>query len=114
MSDSRALGGGPADDGLPDVPEKPTVPTPAKDRTKASATRTRDHVARQGDKRPGFFRRIAIFVSQVVAEMKKVTYPTKTETWTYFVVVIVFVALIMAYTGLLDLGFGRLNTLIFG
>lgn len=114
MSDSRALGGGSADDGLPDVPQKPATPAAPKDRTKSTATQARADATRKGDKRPGFFRRIAIFVSQVVAEMKKVTYPTKSETWTYFVVVIVFVALIMAYTGLLDLGFGKLNTLIFG
>ena len=114
MSDSRALGGGSADDGLPSVPEKPQVPAAPRDRTKSGATRGRDQVSPADGKRPGFFRRIALFVSQVVSEMKKVTYPTKSETWTYFVVVILFVALIMAYTGLLDLGFGRLNTLIFG
>ena len=53
------------------------------------------------------------FFLQVIEEMKKVVYPTGSETWTYFVVVVVFVAVIMAFTGLLDLGFGRLNALIF-
>ncbi|MDY3664817.1 preprotein translocase subunit SecE, partial [Schaalia hyovaginalis] len=60
------------------------------------------------------FKRIWIFITQVIAEMKKVVYPTGEETWTYFVVVVVFVAAIMAFTGLLDLGFGKLNALIFG
>lgn len=114
MSDSRALGGGSTDDGLPSVPEKPQVPQSPRDRTKSRATPGRDSTPTGGDQKVGFFRRIALFVSQVVSEMKKVTYPTKSETWTYFVVVVVFVALIMTYTGLLDLGFGKLNSLIFG
>lgn len=112
MSDSRALGGGSTDDGLPSVPEKPQVPRT--DRTKTGATRSRnDGPIEDGHKR-GVFSRIRLFVSQVVSEMKKVTYPTKSETWTYFTVVIVFVAVIMAYTGLLDLAFGKLNSIVFG
>jgi len=46
--------------------------------------------------------------------MKKVTYPTGSETWTYFLVVVVFVAAIMLFAGLLDFGFGKLSALIFG
>ena len=46
--------------------------------------------------------------------MKKVTYPTGSETWTYFLVVGVFVAAIMLFAGLLDFGFGKLSALIFG
>ncbi len=57
---------------------------------------------------------MVIFVSQVISEMKKVIYPSGSETWTYFLVVIVFVAAIMAFTGLLDFLFGRLNSLVFG
>lgn len=114
MSDSRALGGGSSDENLP------AVPTPSAaargDRTKAGATRKRHDASgpKSHDvKHRGPFSRIRLFVSQVVAEMKKVTYPSKSETWTYFVVVIVFVAVIMAYAGLLDLAFDRLNSLIF-
>ena len=46
--------------------------------------------------------------------MKKVTYPTGSETWTYFTVVVVFVTAIMIFAGLLDFGFGKLSALIFG
>lgn len=113
MSDSRALGHEPVDDGLPTVPGE-SVPTP-KDRTKQGATKARgDAPQESGRKKRGLFARISLFVSQVVAEMKKVSYPSKSETWAYFTVVIVFVAVIMAYTGLLDLLFGKLNVLIFG
>ena len=65
-------------------------------------------------KRPGFFGGILLFFKQVIDEMKKVTYPTGSETWTYFVVVVVFVAAIMLFAGLLDFGFGKLSALIFG
>ena len=68
-----------------------------KDRTKSGATRKRDD--RPADKKPNIFQRIALFVRQTIAEMKKVTYPTKEELWTYFLVVIVFVALMMLFTG---------------
>lgn len=60
------------------------------------------------------FGRIALFVRQVIAELKKVIWPGKEEWWTYFLVVLVFVAVIMAYTGVLDLIFGQLSVWIFG
>ena len=68
----------------------------------------------QPAKERGFFSKIALFVRQVIAELKKVVRPTRTELFTYFVVVLVFVLAIMAYVGLLDLAFGRLVLWIFG
>ena len=52
--------------------------------------------------------RIVLFFRQVVDELRKVVWPTSNELWTYFVVVVVFIVAIMAFTGLLDLGFDRL------
>ncbi|MDO5034781.1 MAG: preprotein translocase subunit SecE [Actinomycetaceae bacterium] len=60
------------------------------------------------------FGRIVLFVRQVIAELKKVVWPGKEEWWTYFLVVLVFVGAIMAFTGLLDLAFGQLSVWIFG
>ena len=85
-----------------------------RDRTKSAATRKRSEAAEEQNKRPGFFPGIWIFFKQVIDEMKKVTYPTASETWTYFLVVVVFVAAIMLFAGLLDFGFGKLSALIFG
>ena len=85
-----------------------------RDRTKNAATRKRSEVAKEQNKRPGFFGGIWLFFKQVIDEMKKVTYPTASETWTYFLVVVVFVAAIMLFAGLLDFGFGKLSALIFG
>ncbi|QAY70066.1 preprotein translocase subunit SecE [Xylanimonas protaetiae] len=52
--------------------------------------------------RKGVFARIALFVRQVVAELKKVVSPTRQELFTYTGVVLVFVAIVMAFVGLLD------------
>ena len=48
------------------------------------------------------------FYRQVVAELRKVVWPTQQQLITYFVVVLVFVLVIMTIVSLLDLGFGRL------
>ncbi|EEJ54846.1 preprotein translocase subunit SecE [Mobiluncus mulieris] len=65
------------------------------------------------DKELGFFGKIWRFIRQVIDEMKKVVYPTGEELKRYFIVVIVFVGIIMALVGLVDLGFGALTDLIF-
>mgnify|MGYP001813771699 CR=1 FL=1 len=64
--------------------------------------------------RRGLVARIVLFVRQVVAELKKVVRPTRQELFTYIGVVVVFVVIVMAYVGVLDLGFGRLVLWVFG
>ena len=56
----------------------------------------------------------ATFYRQVVAELRKVVWPTQQQLITYFVVVVVFVVVIMAIVSLLDLGFGKLVFKVFG
>ena len=55
----------------------------------------------------------ATFYRQVVAELRKVVWPTQEQLITYFIVVMVFVAVIMAIVSLLDLGFGKLVFAVF-
>ena len=55
-----------------------------------------------------------LFYRQVVAELRKVVWPTQEQLITYFIVVMVFVAVIMAIVSLLDLGFGKLVFAVFG
>ena len=52
--------------------------------------------------------RIVLFFRQVVDELRKVVWPTGSELWTYFLVVVVFIVAIMAFTGVLDFAFNRL------
>jgi preprotein translocase subunit SecE len=54
------------------------------------------------------------FYRQIVAELRKVVWPTQQQLITYFVVVLVFVLVIMTIVSLLDLGFGRLVFKVFG
>jgi preprotein translocase subunit SecE len=53
------------------------------------------------------------FYRQVVAELRKVVWPTRQQLITYFWVVLVFVLVVMTFVSLLDLGFGRAVFAIF-
>lgn len=53
------------------------------------------------------------FLRQVVAELRKVVWPTQQQLITYFIVVMVFVVVMMAFVAALDLGFGQLMFEIF-
>ena len=56
---------------------------------------------------------IPTFGRQVVAELRKVVYPTQEQLVTYFFVVMIFVIFMMALVSVLDLGFGKLVFAIF-
>lgn len=62
----------------------------------------------------GPFGRIALFVRQVMNELKKVVTPTRKELFSYTAVVLVFVVIMMALVSGLDLGFGFLVSWVFG
>lgn len=53
------------------------------------------------------------FYRQVVAELRKVVWPTREQLVTYFIVVMVFVAIMMTIVSLLDLGLGKLAFEVF-
>jgi preprotein translocase subunit SecE len=57
---------------------------------------------------------LRLFMRQVVAELKKVVRPTRTELITYTTVVLVFVLAIMTFVSLLDFGFRNLVLWAFG
>ena len=54
------------------------------------------------------------FYRQVVAELRKVVWPTQQQLVTYFIVVMVFVLVMIAYVSVLDLAFGKAVFKIFG
>ena len=54
------------------------------------------------------------FYRQVVAELRKVVWPTQQQVITYFFVVLVFVAVMMAYVAGLDFGLGKAMFAVFG
>jgi preprotein translocase subunit SecE len=58
--------------------------------------------------------RISLFYRQVIAELRKVIWPTRKELITYTSVVIVFVLMVIAYVSVLDFGFAKGVLAIFG
>ncbi|MBL7496098.1 preprotein translocase subunit SecE [Frankia sp. CNm7] len=54
------------------------------------------------------------FYREVVAELRKVVYPSRTELITYVVVVLVFVSVMTAIVASLDFGLTKLVLLVFG
>ena len=60
------------------------------------------------------FSRIALFYRQVVAEMRKVVWPTRQELITYTTVVVVFVAIFASLVLLFDIGIARTVRAVFG
>lgn len=61
-----------------------------------------------------FFGWLALYVRQILDEMRKVVRPTRSELWQYTIVVIVFVVAIMALVAGMDYGFRKLVGLVFG
>lgn len=70
--------------------------------------------ARRGSEHAGLVARVVLFIRQVIAELKKVVRPTRSELITYTGVVLVFVAIVMAFVTLVDFGIGKAMFYIFG
>ena len=68
----------------------------------------------RGGKRPGLFDRIALYNRQVVAELRKVIWPTRNEHVTYTIVSIVFVTAMVALVALYDFLFTKGVLALFG
>ena len=58
--------------------------------------------------------RLGLFYRQVIAELRKVVWPTRSQLITYTAVVLVFVAFIIAVDLVLDLAFGWAVLEVFG
>ena len=71
---------------------------------------------RRGGKRGkrGPMARLALFYRQIVAELRKVVWPTRHQLSTYTTVVIVFVIIIIALVSVIDYGFTKAVTYVFG
>jgi preprotein translocase subunit SecE len=77
--------------------------------TRANPTPAKDREARKP-----LPQRASLFYRQVIAEMRKVIWPTRKELVTYTSVVIVFVLVVIAYVTVLDFGFSKAILGIFG
>ena len=80
----------------------------------AGSGRARRDAQQQGNKVSRFFGAIALFVSQILDELRKVVRPTRHELITYTTVVIVFVSVVMALVWGFDQVFVKLVAFAFG
>ena len=64
--------------------------------------------------RTGLWSRMTLFLRQVVAELRKVVYPTRPQLINYVIVVLVFVAIMIALVTVLDLAFGEAVRAVLG
>jgi preprotein translocase subunit SecE len=71
---------------------------------------------RKGGKRgkKGPLRRLATFYRQIVAELRKVVWPTRNQLTTYTSVVIVFVVIMIALVTVIDYGLDHAAKYVFG
>ena len=80
---------------------------------KAVATHKKSRNTKKA-KKQGLFARFALFLRQVVAELRKVIWPTRSELINYTVVVLIFVVIMALILSLYDFAFARLVFWIFG
>ena len=81
-----------------------------------SETRTTSPQGRASSdgRRLGLFARIGLFVRQVIAELRKVVWPTRSQLITYTTGVLVFVIGMMVIVGVLDLLVSQIVLWLFG
>ncbi|QNP64732.1 preprotein translocase subunit SecE [Streptomyces genisteinicus] len=77
---------------------------------------SRDKKPRKGGKRgkKGPFGRLALFYRQIVAELRKVVWPTRSQLTTYTTVVIIFVVVMIGLVTVIDFGFQEAVKYVFG
>jgi preprotein translocase subunit SecE len=81
----------------------------------SGTTRSRSTAVREGRQGKGSLpSRFVRFLREVVAELRKVIWPTRNQLVTYTIVVLVFVSFMVALVSLLDFLFGRGVLLLFG
>ena len=111
----------PADDSADDRPDDEVVEEfvedePARDRDGAVAMAESEPETDKKKRREGvgFFGRIGRFFREVVAELRKVIWPTRKELLTYTAVVVSFLSVITAIVVGLDYAFAKGVLWVFG
>ena len=82
--------------------------------TDALPDRGSDGAGSRREPRKGVFSRLALFIRQVVAELRKVIWPTRKELVAYTTVVVIFVLIMAGIIAVLDYVFARGVLFVFG
>lgn len=122
MAKDDATGGKPTDDEDVMSPRALARMERKEEREADKAQRKADKAAKKAEKKrqkeageyKGIFKRMALFFRQMVAELRKVIWPTRKELLNYTWVVLVFVVIMGAYIGVLDFVFSRGVLAVFG
>ncbi|MFE9422073.1 preprotein translocase subunit SecE [Kitasatospora sp. NPDC006697] len=85
-------------------------------RDRKRANRERGDGTKSGGKRAkrGLLARTGLYYRQIIAELRKVVWPTRSELLNYTSVVVVFVAVVMTLVATMDWGFAKATFWIFG
>jgi preprotein translocase subunit SecE len=106
--------------GNPEGADGAAATTDGDDKALSRRDRKRARKAQGGDRKSGkrakkgLFARIAVFYRQIIAELRKVVWPSRGELIQYTTVVVVFVVTIMLLVYGLDTAFAKLSLLVFG
>jgi preprotein translocase subunit SecE len=85
------------------------------DRSSGKRAAVKERVSRSDkSEKVGFFGRIGRFIREVIAELRKVIWPTRNELLTYTAVVVVFVTIVVAIVAGLDYLYAKGVLLVFG
>jgi len=109
----------PVDDEIDDVAdEEDDEPVVSRRRggtaTKVKKADTDTRTVVRSDERLGIIGRLLRFLREVVAELRKVIWPTRKELLTYATVVVIFVAVVTTIVALLDTAFAWAMLRVFG
>lgn len=85
-----------------------------RDRKRANKAAGKGGKKQKDPNRKNIFARTGLFYRQIIAELRKVVWPSRNDLTTYTTTVIVFVLVIMAIVYGLDTGFAELAKLVFG
>ncbi|WDZ85377.1 preprotein translocase subunit SecE [Micromonospora cathayae] len=112
LDDENIVEGG-ADDDATDADEPVSRGgTATRERTKAESADSKPRT--RSDDKVGLFGRFARFFREVVAELRKVIWPTRKELLTYTAVVVAFVTVVTAIVVGFDFVFAKGALLVFG
>ncbi|BFV58743.1 preprotein translocase subunit SecE [Kitasatospora sp. CMC57] len=86
-----------------------------RDRKRAQKAQGGDGEKKSGKRaKKSIFARTALFYRQIIAELRKVVWPTRSELTQYTTVVVVFVVVVMGLVASMDYGFSKLSLWVFG
>lgn len=100
-------------DGVDATPDGDEKTLSRRDRKRARKGEGGDRKSGKRGKK-GLFARIAVFYRQIIAELRKVVWPSRNELIQYTTVVVVFVVTIMLVVYGMDTAFAKLSLWIFG